>query len=133
MIKLITPISLLITVALLAIYSAYAFMIGSIEKSEPLLACGVAAVVASYGTAMMRPWSQYLVYGLSAGFILKWLHSIYYAKSAGYFDLAFSSWKQILDSRYISRQGALRRGDSDCGVPVGLREPCPRRAHSAKH
>jgi hypothetical protein len=97
-IQLITPVGLLLTVALLAIYSAYAFMIGTIERSELLIAGGVVAVIASYGTAMMRPWSQYLVYGLAAGFVVKWLHSIYYARSAGYFSFAFSSWTELFRS-----------------------------------
>ena len=54
MIKLITPPGMLLTVALLVIYSAYAFLIGSIEKSWVLLAGGVVAIVASYGTAMLK-------------------------------------------------------------------------------
>ena len=57
-----SPPGLLLTVALLVIYSFYAFSIGSIRILVPLIAGGVVSVVASYGTAMTWPWSQYLVY-----------------------------------------------------------------------
>ncbi len=95
MIKLITPPGMLLTVALLVIYSAYAFLIGIIEDSGLLVAGGAIAVVASYGTAMMRPWSQYLVYLLTAGFIAKLGHSVYQAQAAGFFDFQFGSARAI--------------------------------------
>lgn len=96
MIKLITPPGMLLTVALLVIYSAYAFLIGSIERSWLLLAGGVAAVVASYGTAMLRPWSRYLVYALAIGFVLKLAGSVIAGGRAGYFRFQFESTKQAL-------------------------------------
>lgn len=91
MIKLITPPGMLLTVALLVIYSIYAFLIASIERSWALwVGCGIAAVT-SYGTAMLRPWSQYLVYLLAAGFTAKLGHSIYAGVASGYFDFQFGS------------------------------------------
>jgi hypothetical protein len=60
---------MLLTAGLMVIYSAYAFLIGTIEDSWILLTAGVAAALASYGIAMLRPWSQFLVYLLTAGFV----------------------------------------------------------------
>jgi hypothetical protein len=91
MIKLITPLGMLLTVALLVIYSIYAFLIGSIEKSWVLIAGGCVAIVASYGIAMLRPWSRYLVYLLAAGFIGKLAWSILLAIRAGFFEFQFGS------------------------------------------
>lgn len=96
MIKLITPPGMLLTVALLAIYSAYAFLIGSIEKSWVLTAGGVVSVLACYGTAMLRPWSKYLVYALALGFVVKLFGSILDAIRAGYFQFQFGSAKEVL-------------------------------------
>src|SRR5262245_30958924 len=96
MIKLITPPGLLLTTALLAIYSVYAYLIGSIEDSVPLLIGCAVAVIATYGTAMMRPWSQYLVYALAVGFMLKLGHSIYWGWSSGFFDFQLGSTKEIV-------------------------------------
>jgi hypothetical protein len=96
MIKLITPPGMLLTVALLVIYSVYAFLIGSIEKSWVLLVGGVVAIVASYGTAMLRPWSRYLVYALAAGFVSKLAQSVVAAIRAGYFGFQFKSTQQAL-------------------------------------
>lgn len=96
MIKLITPPGMLLTVALLVIYGAYAFLIGSIEESWALLAGGVVAIVASYGTAMLRPWSRYLVYALAIGFVSKLAQSVIAAIRAGYFRYQFESTQQAL-------------------------------------
>jgi hypothetical protein len=96
MIKLITPPGMLLTVALLVIYSTYAFLIGSIEKSWVLLAGGVVSIVASYGTAMLRPWSRYLVYALTIGFVSKLTQSVIAAIRAGYFGFQFESVRQAL-------------------------------------
>jgi hypothetical protein len=96
MIKLITPPGMLLTVALLAIYSAYAFLIGLIEKSWIMLAGGAVSVVACYGTAMLRKWSQYLVYALAMGFLAKLFSSVLDGIRAGYFEFQFDSAKEIL-------------------------------------
>ena len=98
MIKLITPPGMLLTVALLAIFAAYAFLIGSIEESWILMAGGVLSVVASYGTAMLRPWSQYLVYGLTIGLVGKLGLSIYQGITSGFFDFQFGSARAALYS-----------------------------------
>ena len=97
-IKLITPPGMLLTTALLFIYSVYAFLIGSIEDSVPLLVGGVIAVVATYGVAMLRPWSRYLVYLLTAGFVAKLGYSIYSGITSGYFDFQFGSANASLKS-----------------------------------
>lgn len=98
MLKLITPPGMLLTVALLAIYSISAFMIGWIEDSWPLRIGGALAVIASYGVAMLRPWSRYLVYLLTTGFMAKLAHSVWYAHVAGFFDFQFVSAQQSVAS-----------------------------------
>jgi len=105
--KLITPPGMLLTVALLVIYSVYAFLIGSIEKSWVLWAGSGIAVVASYGTAMLRPWSQYLVYLLATGFIAKLVKSIYEGVVSGYFDFQFGSESESLKAVMPSAMMAL--------------------------
>ena len=69
MVKLITPIGMLITVALLAMYAAYAFWTAYVDESWIYGLLGALSLVACYGTAMLRPWSQYLVYLLTTLFI----------------------------------------------------------------
>lgn len=91
MIKLITPPGMLLTTALLAIYCAYAFLIGWIEASWALKAGGIVAVAATYGVAMLRSWSRYLVYLLTAGFVLKLGASIYAGVTSGFFGYQFGS------------------------------------------
>lgn len=145
--KLITPPGMLLTTALLVIYSAYAFSIGSIEKSFALLAGGVAAVIATYGAAMVRPWCRYLVYILTAGFIAKLFSSITDAVRAGYFQLQFRSTKEVLWSltpsllmvilgltccALVHRQFKMKRGpaiasiaEQDAQIAVPVAEPIP--------
>ena len=91
MVKLITPIGMLITVALLAIYAAYAFWTAYIDKSWIYGFLGGLSLVACYGTAMLRAWSQYLVYLLTALFIAAWCYSVYSGAAVGYFSFFFSS------------------------------------------
>ncbi len=91
MIKLITPPGMLLTVALMVIYCVYAFLIGLIERSWVLGVAGTLTIVACYGTAMLRPWSRYLVYLLTSGFVAKLAYSIYSAVVAGYFGFQFGS------------------------------------------
>jgi hypothetical protein len=107
MIKLITPPGMLVTVALLVIYSVYAFRIGSIEDSWVLLTGSGMAAVASYGVAMLRPWSQYLVYLLTLGFIAKLGHSIYAGVATGYFEFQFGSVNESLKALMPSTLMAL--------------------------
>ena len=91
MIKLITPPGILVTVALLVIYSVYAFSIGAIEGSFVLAAGGVMSLIASIGAALLMPWSRHLVYLLAAGFIGKLTLSIIDATRVGFFDFQFDS------------------------------------------
>ena len=97
-IKLITPPGMLITTAMLAIYCAYAFMIGSIEESWVLLGGGLLSIAAAYGVAMLRPWSRYLVYLLTTGFIFKLGKSFHDAREAGFFEFQFDSSGDIVRS-----------------------------------
>jgi len=91
MVKLITPIGMLITVALLALYAAYAFWTAHIDKSWIYGFLGLLSLVACYGAAMLRVWSQYLVYLLTALFIAAWCYSVYAAAAVGFFSFFFSS------------------------------------------
>lgn len=106
-IKLITPPGMLLTVALLVLYSAYAFRIGSIEDSWILLTGSALSVVTAYGVAMLRPWSQYAVYLLAAGFIAKLGHSIHAGIVSGFFDFQFGSTNEALKSLAPSAAMAL--------------------------
>jgi hypothetical protein len=91
MVKLITPIGMLITVALLAVYATYAFWTASVDKSWIYGLLGVLSLVACYGTAMLRAWSQWLVYLLTALFIAAWCYSVYAGATVGFFTFFFSS------------------------------------------
>jgi hypothetical protein len=83
--KLDTPVGMLLTVAILLIVSAYAFLIAIPEKSWMVAVAGVVAVIGAVGTALLKPWSRYLVYLTTAGFIIKLAHSVYAAANVGYF------------------------------------------------
>ena len=91
MVKLITPIGMLITVAVLALYATYAFWTAYVDKSWIYGLLGVLSLVACYGTAMLRAWSQYLVYLLTALFIAAWCYSVYAGAAVGFFSFFFSS------------------------------------------
>jgi hypothetical protein len=91
MVKLITPIGMLIMVALLAVYATYAFWTASVDKSWIYGLLGVLSLVACYGTAMLRAWSQWLVYLLTALFIGAWCYSVYAGATVGFFTFFFSS------------------------------------------
>lgn len=98
MIKLITPPGMLLTTALLVIYVAYAYLIGTIEHSWPLKIAGATAMVAAYGAAMIRPWSRYLVYALTVGFFAKLGGSIYAGFRAGFFGFQYGTPSAIARS-----------------------------------
>jgi hypothetical protein len=91
MIKLITPIGMLITVALLAVYAVYAFWTAYVDNSWTYGTLGVLALGACYGTAMLRAWSQYLVYLLTGLFVAAWCYSVYAGAAVGFFGIFFSS------------------------------------------
>ena len=80
-----TPIGILITVALLGIYGAYAFWDAITYHSVINGLVGAIAVVGCVGAALLRPWSRFLVYFLAAVFVATWGYSIYDAAQAGYF------------------------------------------------
>src|SRR5215468_9764293 len=88
MARLVTPVGILITVALLALYGVYAAWIGVSQHS---LLSGVSAVVAFVAAALLKPWSRYLVYLLSALIIGTWCYSLFSAANAGYFGLYTAS------------------------------------------
>lgn len=96
--KLITPMSLLVTTALLAIYAVAAAKVALIERSYPLAVAAAVAAIACGGTAYMQRWSQYLVHLMTAGFTVKWCWSIYDGWRAGYFGFQFGSTPEALRS-----------------------------------
>lgn len=91
MIKLITPVGMLVTVALLAIYATYAFWIAYTDESLLYAFLGLPCCAACVGTALLRPWSQYLVYALTSLFVVGWFYSVYSGASVGYFGFFFES------------------------------------------
>ena len=91
MVKLITPVGMLITVAVLAVYAAYAFWTAYIDKSWIYGFLGAVSLVSCYGTAMLRAWSQYLVYALTVLFIAGWCYSVYAGAEVGFFSFFYAS------------------------------------------
>ena len=98
MIKLITPPGMLLTVALLAIFATYGWLVGTIERSGLLLVGAGLSVVAAVGVALLKPWSRYLVYVLTTGFIAKLASSVYGGFHSGYFSSEFGTDDEILFS-----------------------------------
>lgn len=91
MIKLITPPGMLVTVALLAIYSAYASWTALVEKSWVYAIVALVSLAACMGTAFLKSWSRYPVYVLTVGFAAAWCYSVYSATRVGFFGFFFSS------------------------------------------
>ena len=83
--NLVTPKGILVTVALLALYCAFALWFGWTQRRWPMLAVGLVAAFACVGAANMQRWSRFVVYAMSAGFGATWLYSIYAAARVGYF------------------------------------------------
>ena len=98
MIRLITPPGILLTVALLAIYATYAGWTAYVDESGIYAAVTVVAAAACVGVALLKPWSQYPIYALTAGFTLEWLRSVANATRAGYFDFAFGTRLEMAQS-----------------------------------
>lgn len=96
--KLITPIGLLLTTAMLAIYAVAAANIAILERSYALALGAAISAVASAGTAYMRPWSRHLVHLMTVGFVAKWCWSVYDGWQTGYFEFKFGSNLQVLRS-----------------------------------
>ena len=82
---------MLITVAVLAWYAAYSFWTAYVDKSWIYGLLGVLSLLACAGTAMLRPWSQYLVYPLTAVFVAAWGYSVYAGATVGFFNFFYSS------------------------------------------
>ena len=123
MVKLITPMGMLITLALLVIYAVYAFRTAYIDESWIYGLLGVLSLAACYGTAMLRAWSQYLVYSLTALFIAAWCYSVYAGAAVGYFSFFFPRicsqprlWHQ---GSHLWRSRVLRAGRSSAIVARG--------------
>jgi len=93
---LITPVGILITVALLAMYAAYSLWMAVVWHSPLSGVAGVLAIVACVGAAMLKPWSRYIVYLLTASAVATWVWSLYDAARAGYFG--YFSARQIARS-----------------------------------
>ena len=91
MVKLITPIGMLVTVALVTLFSVYALWIAHVDKSWIHALLGVLSLVASYGAATLQSWSQWLVYLLTALFVAAWGYSVYAGAAVGFFDIFYSS------------------------------------------
>jgi len=87
---------MLLTVALLVIYSVYALRFGLLEDSWILTTASGLSIAAAYGTAMLRTWSQYLVYLLTAGFIGKLAYSIFVAVRVDFFDFYFATTREVI-------------------------------------
>lgn len=82
-----TPIGILITVALLALYGVYGVWTAITEVSWISAIAAAVAVVACVGTALLKAWSRFLVYFLTAVFVGMWVYSIYSAAVVEYFSL----------------------------------------------
>lgn len=89
---------MLVTVALLAVYGAYAAWASYVDRSWLHALITVVALVACVGTALLRPWSRYLVYLLTAGFVIAWSYSVYAGYVAGFFAFFFASPLEALRS-----------------------------------
>jgi phosphate/sulfate permease len=87
MAHLVTPIGILIAVAVMALCGAYGVMQAVTDHSVIGAIAGAAALVAAVGAALLKPWSRYLVYVLTAGIVGVWIYSLYVAGKAGYFTL----------------------------------------------
>ena len=86
MVKLDTPVGMLVAVALMALYALYGAWIAIGEHSVISAFGSAVAAVACVGTARLKSWSRYLVYLLTAALVGAWLYSLYAAAAVGYFD-----------------------------------------------
>jgi hypothetical protein len=109
-----TPLRMLITVALLAVYCALACWIAITQHSWSFGIVAAVAVVACVGTAMLRPWSQFPVYLLTAALVLTWLHSVYVAYDAGVFRM----FTPVQNARLLAPEGVLMLLSCYCSYAV---------------
>ena len=89
-----TPLRMLFAVALLALYTCFAAWLALSEHAWAYLLVALLTGVACAGTALLKPWSQYLVYLLTAAFIAVWVFSLYGSYRVGFFH--FISTPQLV-------------------------------------
>jgi hypothetical protein len=82
-----TPLRMLYAVALLALYACFAAWLALSDHSWAYVLIAIAAAVASVASAMLKPWSRFLVYALCASFIAAWGYSVYRSYRVGLFHL----------------------------------------------
>lgn len=82
-----TPKGMLVTVAFLALYCAFAVWFGWSHRVWFMDVVGLVAAIACVAAATMQRWSRYLVYGLSLALALTWLFSIYAAARIGFYSV----------------------------------------------
>jgi hypothetical protein len=83
------PPPILLTIALLAVYTGVALWDAVAVKRWWLIAVAVLAACGCIGAARLRPWSQFVVYLLTAALIGVIGHSLYAAHAAaGLFHVA---------------------------------------------
>jgi nicotinamide riboside transporter PnuC len=87
MARLVTPVGMLVTVALLALYGAFGIWTAISEHSWLSGLAGAIAIIACIGAARLLAWSRFLVYLLAVIFIGTWALSLYSAAQVGYFTL----------------------------------------------
>jgi hypothetical protein len=90
-----TPTPMLLAVALLVVYAIGALLIGLAEKSWIIGGAALAAAVAAYGAATLKPWSRYFVFALALGLVAKLGYSVYTARAIGYFE-SFDTRRAVL-------------------------------------
>jgi hypothetical protein len=86
-----TPAGMLLAVALLALFGVYGLWTAWYERSwwsiALALTVAVVAFVACVGAALLKAWSRYLVYLLTAAAMGAWAYSIRAGIEAGFFSL----------------------------------------------
>jgi hypothetical protein len=105
---------MLITVALLAVYCALACWIALSQHSWPFAIVAAAAAAACIGTALLKSWSQFLVYLLTAALVATWLHSVYAAYDAGVFRML----RPLQSARLLAPDGVLMLLSCYCSYAV---------------
>jgi hypothetical protein len=92
-----TPKGILVTVAFLALYCAFAVWFGWMHRHWLTAGIGGLAGIGCVGAATMRRWSRFLVYALSIGLAIAWAGSIYNSARVGYFSTL--PWQTIILSQ----------------------------------
>ncbi|HEX2791143.1 MAG TPA: hypothetical protein VHN17_11990 [Steroidobacteraceae bacterium] len=91
-----TPKGILVTVAFLALYCAFAIWFGWMHRLWLMVAIGVLAGIACVAAANMLRWSRFLVYALSIVLAIAWLYPIYVSARVAYFSPL--PWRTIIRS-----------------------------------